>query len=183
MNVYTTAIILALCGGIVKAQTASGKFISANSIQVEINGMGDHFIPVSLSYERIFHQTNKFAFFAKAGATYQPIGQFTQTAATLEAGMVSQAERHHWEMGLFAMIQDKEINNKETRFVSPQNNGHISLRLGYRYQRPHKGWVARTGVLIPFIYGTNSDIVVPGRQSKIRNVFFPWPAISIGRAF
>jgi hypothetical protein len=183
MNSYTTVIILALFSGIVKAQPNSKKFFSPNSIQMELSGMGDNFIPVSLTYERIFHQTNKFGFLVKAGGTYQPIGQHTQKAVTLEAGMVSQAYRHHWEIGLFGMMQDKEINNKEARFVSPKSNGHLALRLGYRYQQPQKSWVIRTGVLIPFIYGTNSGMVIPGRQSKIRNVFFPWPAISVGRAF
>ena len=163
----------------------SNMFLRRNSLQLELSGGDASFIPISINYERILLMSNKIAWNGKVGGIYKPWGNNPQKAATFELGMVSLGSKHHWELGLFTMLQDRKSYMNDDRIIGTKSPPwYLAARGGYRYQRPDGKWLFRIGILLPFLRDAADDTGKEYRvQFKYQNILIPWPAISFGRAF
>ncbi|MCF0074111.1 hypothetical protein LZD49_26750 [Dyadobacter sp. CY261] len=182
MKALISLVIFVFLSYLTKGQENTGKFQKLNSIQLELSGREEFLIPFSLHYERIIAQNAAIAWTIKAGGTYQPIGSSIQKAAILESGIMGQGEKHHWEVGLTGMLQDKKRSTMPGEaFSGKATSWYSAVRIGYRYQAADSRWIVRIGGLIPVAY--DAENVDWSKSYKLRNVLFPWPAISIGRSF
>lgn len=179
MKIFCLFLFILLSFFEVPAQV-NNQFTSKNSVQLELSGRDDFFVPVSFAYERIIFQTKKLAWNVKIGGVYWPVGNKTQKAATIEVGAMTQGTRHHLELGAYSILQDKRNRYGDSPLISVAGSWYLGLRAGYRYQKPGGKWLLRAGIIAPFIYDTDMN---PSTGYKFQNILLPWPAISVGRPF
>lgn len=187
-------VILITFSRAVFSQAIPSNFQKLNSIQLEMSGGLDTFVPFALNYERIVYQSDKLAWCAKMGAAYRKWPSNHQKAVTFEVGATILNPRNHFEFGLFAMLQDGIryfVENPPA--PSYRNFGGVrnppfyaAIRLGYRLQTPTGKWALRLGVLQPFIMHQGNESA-QGYAIKFTyengKRFIIWPVLSVGRAF
>jgi hypothetical protein len=184
MRIYLIATLMIFNCDILRAQGPIEKIEKLNSIQLEMSGTGRYFTTIFLGYERIFHQTDKFAFLGKIGGGFWQNRRQIQKSAMFEAGIMNQANRHHFEMGIYAKIENINTEKGKNTPVAYYKTGYVSgLRFGYRYQKPHSSWLVRTSAFMPIIYGSTTGQLSLSRSYRIQNILSPWPVISVGKSF
>lgn len=185
MKIYNLIISILLINSAAFAQNIH-KFVKLNSIQLEASGGDDSFVPISINYERIFYSTQKLAWNVKIGGIYKNWGDTHQKAITAELGVISQGIKHHWEVGLFTMHQDKKRYEtyKNNTLITLSAPWYMAVRGGYRYQTVQGKWLFRAGLLLPLIKNFSEDSNEKfSPKFKAKNLIMPWPVISLGRAF
>lgn len=186
MGRVSFAFFLVIYSIAVFGQSNPNEFKKLNSIQLEMSGAYDSFIPISLNYERVLHQTRRVSWNAKLGGIYKMWGNKPQRALTLEVGAVSLGQKHHVEVGFFTMLQHG------VEYFGNRTNGgvlsapfYLAARGGYRYQLADDKFIFRAGVLQPILMHIGDE---QARGYKVKftyrnNRVMLWPVLSFGRAF
>lgn len=158
-------LILTFIPSYLLAQEDSFQSYPKNSIYLEIGGNAGQY---AVSYGRTLHQSGNFKLIGSLGFSLwaDPIEGSTiwKPALPLElVGLVGK-KVHHLELGVgFTPFIESQIDSEFTAGGIIQTKGDgffaalIPFRIGYRYQKPHKGFFFRIGYTPFFSIPTKMD--------------------------
>lgn len=153
-------------------RTYSQAMEAKNAVYLEVGGNAFGY---SLNYERIVFQKNKLKLGARIGISLVPENTFYGIApypiVPLEMIALLGKSNHHLETGIGVtpyVGYSYHDGYPGVAFLEEKLEAAATFRLGYRYQKPNGGFMARVGIM-PFL---TSD-----------GYLLPWGGISIGKSF
>lgn len=168
-------ISLSIIGFILYSQiTYAQSFEKKNALYLE---MGGNAYIYSVNYERILYQKNSMKLGARFGISVLPEKNFNHVdpipVLPLEMLAIFGNSNHHVETGIgftpfltheyYDYVGSRDNSNSRLRLGAA-----TSLRIGYRYQKPKGGFIARIGFM-PIL--------------NLDGFLIPWGGISIGKSF
>jgi hypothetical protein len=170
---YRLGLVLCICSLFFLSQLTYAQIGKAkNAVYLELGGNAFGY---SLNYERIVYQQNMLQVGARIGVSLVPENTFFGIASypivPLEMIALFGKRTHHLETGIGVtpyVGYQYYVGAIGVDFLKEKLEAAVTFRLGYRYQKPNGGFMARVGIM-PFL---SSD-----------GYLLPWAGISIGKSF
>lgn len=119
------------------------RFNYKNNVQLELFGSAGLY---SINYERIIFNQNKYKTVGELGFSRIPISEGNGMSFPISINQLISFQRHHIELGVGA------TPNYVSDYLYPGWDIHYSARIGYRYQKPHRRFIFRAGVVPIFAF-------------------------------
>lgn len=114
------------------------KFSYKNNIQLELFGSG---ILYSVNYERVLLNKNKHKTVSDVGISRVPMNHFDGICFPVSVNHLFSFQYHHVELGL-GMTPYFAFGGNYDGW-----GNFYSMRIGYRYQKPHRKFIFRAAVI------------------------------------